>query len=180
MPSRLLIWVSIFIGSTIGGIIPDLWGAGMFSYPSLLLSGIGALVGLLPTKYKTTSAWGTSSFDGPLFMTNAIWHLDAWLPVRRRDTLRHFKRSRRCRGRAHRQTSRERWQDHRLHTPGLWRTVPQFGSIRGYLRCKRTRRMNTRDHAGAGAQRRLRRWWGNLNGRSPESSRPHRSQHRPR
>jgi hypothetical protein len=56
-------------------------GAGMFSYPSLLLSGIGALVGLLPTKYKTTSAWGTSSFDGPLFMTNAIWHLDAWLPV---------------------------------------------------------------------------------------------------
>jgi predicted MFS family arabinose efflux permease len=46
MPSRLLIWVSIFIGSTIGGIIPELWGAGMFSYPSLLLSGIGALVGL--------------------------------------------------------------------------------------------------------------------------------------
>jgi len=46
MPSRLLIWVSIFIGSTIGGIIPELWGAGMFSYASLLLSGIGALVGL--------------------------------------------------------------------------------------------------------------------------------------
>jgi predicted MFS family arabinose efflux permease len=46
MPSRFLIWVSIFIGSTIGGIIPDLWGAGMFSYPSVLLSGIGALVGL--------------------------------------------------------------------------------------------------------------------------------------
>jgi uncharacterized membrane protein YeaQ/YmgE (transglycosylase-associated protein family) len=46
MPSRLLIWVSIIIGSTIGGIIPELWGAGMFSYLSLLLSGIGALVGL--------------------------------------------------------------------------------------------------------------------------------------
>jgi hypothetical protein len=46
MPSRLLIWVSIIIGSTIGGIIPELWGAGMFSYQSLLLSGIGALVGL--------------------------------------------------------------------------------------------------------------------------------------
>ena len=46
MPSRLLIWVSIIIGSTIGGIIPELWGAGMFSYASLLLSGIGALVGL--------------------------------------------------------------------------------------------------------------------------------------
>lgn len=46
MPSRLLIWVSIIIGSTIGGIIPELWGAGMFSCLSLLLSGIGALVGL--------------------------------------------------------------------------------------------------------------------------------------
>jgi hypothetical protein len=46
MPSRLLIWVSIIIGSTIGGIIPELWGAGMFSYASPLLSGIGALGGL--------------------------------------------------------------------------------------------------------------------------------------
>jgi predicted MFS family arabinose efflux permease len=46
MPSRGMIWVLIFIGSTIGGIIPELWGAGMISYPSLVLSGIGALVGL--------------------------------------------------------------------------------------------------------------------------------------
>jgi hypothetical protein len=46
MPSRFLIWVSIFVGSTIGGIIPELWGDGMFSYSSLILSGIGALVGL--------------------------------------------------------------------------------------------------------------------------------------
>jgi uncharacterized membrane protein YeaQ/YmgE (transglycosylase-associated protein family) len=46
MPSRILIWVAILIGSTIGGAIPELWGVGMFSYPSLLLSSIGALVGL--------------------------------------------------------------------------------------------------------------------------------------
>jgi predicted MFS family arabinose efflux permease len=46
MPSRSLIWIAIFIGSAIGGIIPELWGEGMFSYSSLLLSGIGALVGL--------------------------------------------------------------------------------------------------------------------------------------
>jgi uncharacterized membrane protein YeaQ/YmgE (transglycosylase-associated protein family) len=46
MPSRASIWVALFIGSTIGGIIPELWGAGMLSYTSLLLSGIGAMVGL--------------------------------------------------------------------------------------------------------------------------------------
>jgi uncharacterized membrane protein YeaQ/YmgE (transglycosylase-associated protein family) len=40
------IWLGVLIGSTIGGFIPDLWGAGMFSYSSVLFSGIGALVGL--------------------------------------------------------------------------------------------------------------------------------------
>jgi hypothetical protein len=34
------------IGSLIGGLVPDLWGAGMFSYSSVLLSGVGAFVGL--------------------------------------------------------------------------------------------------------------------------------------
>ena len=46
MPSRALIWVAILIGSTIGGGIPELWGAEMLSYTSLILSGVGALVGL--------------------------------------------------------------------------------------------------------------------------------------
>jgi predicted MFS family arabinose efflux permease len=46
MPSRALIWVAILIGSTIGGAIPELWGAEMLSFTSLLLSGIGGLVGL--------------------------------------------------------------------------------------------------------------------------------------
>jgi hypothetical protein len=34
------------IGSTIGGLIPELWGADMFSYSSLWLSGVGAFAGL--------------------------------------------------------------------------------------------------------------------------------------
>jgi len=34
------------MGSTIGGLIPGLWGGGVFSYSSVLLSGVGALVGL--------------------------------------------------------------------------------------------------------------------------------------
>jgi uncharacterized membrane protein YeaQ/YmgE (transglycosylase-associated protein family) len=44
MQSR--IWIGILIGSSIGGFIPELWGADVFSYSSVLLGGIGALVGL--------------------------------------------------------------------------------------------------------------------------------------
>jgi hypothetical protein len=43
---RLSIWIGIFIGSTIGGLIPGLWGDDMFSYPSVLLSGGGAVLGM--------------------------------------------------------------------------------------------------------------------------------------
>ena len=41
-----IIWLGILIGSTIGGFIPELWGADMISYSSLLLSGVGAFAGL--------------------------------------------------------------------------------------------------------------------------------------
>jgi hypothetical protein len=47
------IWLGILIGSTIGGFIPALWGAGLFSYSSVLLSGIGGLAGLW-LGYKTS------------------------------------------------------------------------------------------------------------------------------
>jgi uncharacterized membrane protein YeaQ/YmgE (transglycosylase-associated protein family) len=40
------IWLGVVIGSVIGGLIPDLWGADLFSYSSVLLSTIGALAGL--------------------------------------------------------------------------------------------------------------------------------------
>jgi predicted MFS family arabinose efflux permease len=40
------IWFGIFIGSAIGGLIPELWGASAFSYSSVLFSGIGAFAGL--------------------------------------------------------------------------------------------------------------------------------------
>jgi dipeptide/tripeptide permease len=45
-PMRSSIWIAIFIGSTIGGMIPGLWGDGIFSYSSVLLSGVGAFAGL--------------------------------------------------------------------------------------------------------------------------------------
>ena len=34
-----------FRGSTIGGLIPELWGDGMHSYSGVLLRGVGAFVG---------------------------------------------------------------------------------------------------------------------------------------
>jgi hypothetical protein len=46
MRSRGSIWLWIFIGSTIGGFIPELWGGDLFSYSGLLLSGVGAFFGL--------------------------------------------------------------------------------------------------------------------------------------
>jgi predicted MFS family arabinose efflux permease len=43
---RSAIWIGIFVGSTIGGFIPALWGDDMLSYSGVLLSGVGAFVGL--------------------------------------------------------------------------------------------------------------------------------------
>ena len=43
---RASVWIAIFIGSTIGGLVPALWGGDMMSYSGVLLSGVGAFVGL--------------------------------------------------------------------------------------------------------------------------------------
>ena len=43
---RSRIWLGALIGSAIGGFIPDLWGADLFSYSSVLLSGVGGVFGL--------------------------------------------------------------------------------------------------------------------------------------
>lgn len=46
MPSKFLILVGMTVGSIIGGYIPILFGVDMFSYFSVLTSGIGALLGI--------------------------------------------------------------------------------------------------------------------------------------
>lgn len=46
MRSNPLVWIGLFIGSTIGGMVPDLWGAGLFSFSSIILSSVGALIGI--------------------------------------------------------------------------------------------------------------------------------------
>ena len=45
-PMRSSVWIAIFIGSTIGGMVPELWGGDMLSYSGVLLSGVGAFAGL--------------------------------------------------------------------------------------------------------------------------------------
>jgi predicted MFS family arabinose efflux permease len=40
------IWFAVFIGSTVGGCVPALWGAEMLSYTGVLFSGVGAFAGL--------------------------------------------------------------------------------------------------------------------------------------
>ena len=46
MESKKLIWLGVFVGSTIGGFIPMLWGADAFSFSSILFSSLGAIFGI--------------------------------------------------------------------------------------------------------------------------------------
>ncbi|MDE2399684.1 MAG: hypothetical protein KGL67_01595 [Patescibacteria group bacterium] len=46
MDSKPLIWIFLFIGSTIGGFIPTLWGAGFFSVSSVVLTAVGGIFGI--------------------------------------------------------------------------------------------------------------------------------------
>jgi uncharacterized membrane protein YeaQ/YmgE (transglycosylase-associated protein family) len=46
MRSQAPIWIGILVGSTIGKLVPELWGEDAFSYSSLLFSDAGAFVGL--------------------------------------------------------------------------------------------------------------------------------------
>lgn len=43
---KQIIWMGALVGSILGGFIPSLWGAGVLSFSSLLLSTIGALAGI--------------------------------------------------------------------------------------------------------------------------------------
>jgi uncharacterized membrane protein YeaQ/YmgE (transglycosylase-associated protein family) len=46
MSSQPKTWIGATIGSTIGGMIPALWGAGIFSFSSIIFSAIGAIIGV--------------------------------------------------------------------------------------------------------------------------------------
>ena len=44
--SKKLVWIGFFLGSTIGGMIPALWGDDMLSVSSLALSVVGGFMGI--------------------------------------------------------------------------------------------------------------------------------------
>ena len=46
MHARPLLWVGFFVGSTIGSLIPSLWGGDAFTFSSILLSGLGGMAGI--------------------------------------------------------------------------------------------------------------------------------------
>lgn len=54
MNSKTLVMIGMFAGSIIGGYVPTLFGAGFFSFSSLIFSTIGAIVGII-IAYKLTS-----------------------------------------------------------------------------------------------------------------------------
>lgn len=43
---KKLVWLGMIVGSVLGGMIPGLWGADMFSFSSVIFNAIGALVGI--------------------------------------------------------------------------------------------------------------------------------------
>ena len=46
MDTKKLIWIGLAIGSTVGSYLPILWGAGMFSFSSIILGAVGGMVGI--------------------------------------------------------------------------------------------------------------------------------------
>lgn len=43
---KTIIMIGLAIGSTVGGIIPLLWGDSAFSFTSIVLSGVGGVIGI--------------------------------------------------------------------------------------------------------------------------------------
>jgi uncharacterized membrane protein YeaQ/YmgE (transglycosylase-associated protein family) len=46
MDDKLLRWIFVLVGSTVGSAIPLLWGAGELSFSSILFGGVGAIFGI--------------------------------------------------------------------------------------------------------------------------------------
>jgi dipeptide/tripeptide permease len=45
--NKSLIWIGAFVGSTVGSFIPMLWHDSVFSLWSIVLSGVGGILGII-------------------------------------------------------------------------------------------------------------------------------------
>ena len=46
MSGRKIVWIGATIGSTLGGLVPQLWHAGMLSFSGIVMSTIGGVLGI--------------------------------------------------------------------------------------------------------------------------------------
>jgi hypothetical protein len=46
MNTKAFVWIGLSVGSFIGGMIPTFWGAGAFSFSSVISSSIGGIIGI--------------------------------------------------------------------------------------------------------------------------------------
>ncbi len=44
--TRSFIWLGLFVGTSVGGYLPLLWGGDVLSLSSIVLSGLGGIVGI--------------------------------------------------------------------------------------------------------------------------------------
>ena len=54
MQRKQVVWIGMILGSILGGLIPNLWNPGMFSFSSFIFSALGAVLGIY-IGFKTTS-----------------------------------------------------------------------------------------------------------------------------
>jgi len=47
MSQRMIIYIGMFIGSSIGSVLPVIWGGSMLSLSSVMLSAVGGIVGVI-------------------------------------------------------------------------------------------------------------------------------------
>ena len=46
MSGKKLVWLGFFIGSTVGGFVPSIWGGDMLSLSGFILSIVGGIAGI--------------------------------------------------------------------------------------------------------------------------------------
>jgi hypothetical protein len=46
MESKSIIWLGMAVGSALGGMVPLLWGSNLFSFSSVILTGVGGVLGI--------------------------------------------------------------------------------------------------------------------------------------
>ena len=44
---KQMVWLGAAVGSTIGSYLPSLWGAGLFSFSSIILGAVGGAAGII-------------------------------------------------------------------------------------------------------------------------------------